>query len=151
MNTTPGLSAHSHPYTGFRHPWTVRFYSLVERLIPTGSRNIFFHLTFGFESVQFAYLSECQRSANKESAVTRAGGVGGVVGGGSSAVRYHRWSRQCLATKGSSRDAPLLICSDARDCEMWTSMDLLLRGATACDRVLLLERKSFGCRLQRHV
>ena len=30
--------------------------------------------------MQFAYLSECQRSANKESAVTRAGGVGGVVG-----------------------------------------------------------------------
>ena len=45
----------------------------------------------------------------------RAGGGVGVAGGGSSAGRFHRRSRQCVVTKSSSRDALQLICSDARD------------------------------------
>ena len=45
----------------------------------------------------------------------RAGGGEGVVGGGSSAGRFHRWSGQCVGTESSSRDVPPLICSDARD------------------------------------
>ena len=98
--------------------WIVQFYSLIERLIPILVPKLFFNLTFGIESVQFAYLSEWERSANKESAVTRAGDERGVVGGGSSARRVHRWSGQCVATKSSSRDVPPPICSDARDCEI---------------------------------
>ena len=42
----------------------------------------------------------------------RAGGGVGVAGGGSSAGRFHRRSRQCAVTKSSSRDALQLICSD---------------------------------------
>ena len=50
----------------------------------------------------------------------RAGGGVGVAGGGSSAGRFHRRSRQCVVTKSSSRDALQLICSDARDRQFCT-------------------------------
>ena len=78
----------------------------------------------------------------------RAGGGEGVVGGGSSAGRFHRWSGQCVGTKSSSRDVPPLICSDARDRPFGP---LWLRWATACDRAPLLERKMFVRAMQRHV
>jgi hypothetical protein len=50
----------------------------------------------------------------------RAGGGVGVAGGGSSAGRFHRRSRQCFVTESSSRDALQLICSDARDRQFGT-------------------------------
>ena len=74
-----------------------------------------------------------------------SGGRDCVVGGGSSAGRVHRWCRQCVVTKSSSRDVPPLVAAMPAIAHLVPFGALLLRRATACDRVLPSERKLFVC------